>query len=467
MMVGHSGLCGSLLLAGLCVHHALAQEGTYEAEDMTLNGVTVGTEVAGYSGTGYVEGFDNETDSIGLSLTSAAVQLYDLSIIYAGIYGDKAATLVVNGAGSQVSLPATEEFTTLSAGKVLLEKGENTIEIQSNWGWYLLDAITLTPSAPRPPHDITTTPVSPNATADAKALLAYLGSTYGSKIISGQQDLESLNWITENIGKTPAILGVDLMDYTDSRISRGASSTDIADGLTFSVDSGGLVTLCWHWGAPVGLYDTPEHPWYSGFYTDATDFNLTTALSSPDNANYTLLLHDIDTVAVQLKSLSDAGVPVLFRPLHEAEGGWFWWGAQGAEPAKRLYHLLFERLTGYHGLGNLVWVWNSIDPEWYPGDEVVDIVSADTYVQGHGAMSGEYERLLELVGDKKMAAASEVGSIPSVEALKGYEAHWAWWCTWSGDYVTGGEWNSKEFLEGVLGDEYVITLEEVQGWRGE
>ncbi|KAK2773947.1 hypothetical protein FQN53_003916, partial [Emmonsiellopsis sp. PD_33] len=210
-MIGHTGLCGSLLLAGLCVHHALAQEGTYEAEDMTLNGVTVGTEVAGYSGTGYVEGFDNETDSIGLSLTSAAVQLYDLSIIYAGIYGDKAATLVVNGAGSQVSLPATEEFTTLSAGKVLLEKGENTIEIQSNWGWYLLDAITLTPSAPRPPHDITTTPVSPNATADAKALLAYLGSTYGSKIISGQQDLESLNWITENIGKTPAILGVDLM----------------------------------------------------------------------------------------------------------------------------------------------------------------------------------------------------------------------------------------------------------------
>ena len=99
-------------------------------------------------------------------------------------------------------------------------------------------------------------------------------------------------------------------------------------------------------------------------------------------------MHDIDTIAVQLKKLEAAGVPVLFRPLHEAEGGWFWWGAQGPDSAKKLWRVVYERLTVKHELRNLVWVWNSVKKEWYPGDDVVDIVSADTYSEGdHGVSS--------------------------------------------------------------------------------
>ena len=89
----------------------------------------------------------------------------------------------------------------------------------------------------------------------------------------------------------------------------------------------------------MGLYDNSTEPWYSGFYTAATDFNITKALADTTNANYTLLIKDIDTIAVQLKKLQSAGVPILFRALHEAEGGWFWWGAQGPEPAKKLYRI--------------------------------------------------------------------------------------------------------------------------------
>ena len=143
----------------------------------------------------------------------------------------------------------------------------------------------------------------------------------------------------------------------------------------------------WHWGAPVGLYDTEEHPWYSGFYTDATDFNIADALSDTTNANYTLLMQDIDSIAAELSKLQSAGAPVVFRPLHEAEGGWFWWGAQGPEPCKELYRILYDRLTNMHELNNLIWLWNSIDPEWYPGDDVVDMVSSDVYAQGHGVSS--------------------------------------------------------------------------------
>lgn len=151
--------------------------------------------------------------------------------------------------------------------------------------------------------------------------MKYLGSIYGKSILSGQQDQASLDWVTQNVGKTPAILGLDLMDYTESRTSRGASSTDVDKAISFS-KKGGIVTFCWHWGAPTGLYDSADQPWWSGFYTAATDFDVEKALRDTNNANYTLLMKDIDTVAVQLKKLQDAGVPVIWRPLHEAEGGW-------------------------------------------------------------------------------------------------------------------------------------------------
>jgi mannan endo-1,4-beta-mannosidase len=285
-------------------------------------------------GTGYVEGFSESTDKITFTVNVTESRLYDLNLIYNGPYGDKYTYVVLNNAGgSQVSLPSTTSWKTVPAGQVLLNQGINSIEIQSNWGWYLIDAITLAPSASRGPHNITTTPVNKNANADAKALLKYLGKVYGKNILSGQQDKASLDWVTSNTGITPAIIGVDLMDYTDSRTSRGASSIDVDHAISHAA-KGGIVTFVWHWGAPVGLYDTPEQRWWSGFYTAATDFNIETALADTTNANYTLLMHDIDTIAVQLKKLQDAGVPVLWRPLHEAEGGWFWWGAKGAEPCK-------------------------------------------------------------------------------------------------------------------------------------
>lgn len=229
-------------------------------------------------GTGYVEGFDEGTDKITFTVPATTSQLYDLKLVYNGPYGDKYTYVVLNGAGgSQVSLPSTTTWTTVSAGQVLLNAGSNTIEVQNNWGWYLIDSIILSPSPKRGAHKITTQPVSPNANADAKALLKYLGSIYGKNILSGQQDQASLDWVTANVGKTPAILGLDLMDYTESRISRGASSTDVDKAIAFN-KKGGIVSFVWHWGAPTGLYDNATQPWWSGFYTAATDFNLTTAL---------------------------------------------------------------------------------------------------------------------------------------------------------------------------------------------
>jgi mannan endo-1,4-beta-mannosidase len=87
-------------------------------------------------GTGYVTGFDEVTDKITFSANSDSVKLYDLSIRYAGIYGEKRTSVVLNGgASSEVYFPATEAFITIAAGQVLLDQGFNTIDIVSNWGW--------------------------------------------------------------------------------------------------------------------------------------------------------------------------------------------------------------------------------------------------------------------------------------------------------------------------------------------
>ncbi|KAK4187353.1 family 26 putative glycoside hydrolase [Podospora australis] len=440
---------------------------TYEAEDALLTGTTIDTAQAGFTGTGYVTGFDESTDKVTFTVSSPSQKLYDLSIRAAAIYGDKRTHVILNnGAASEVYFAASTSFQSVPAGQVLLHAGENTIDIVNNWGWYLIDSITLTPSAPRPPPQINANLNNPAANSDAKALYAYLRSIYGKKILSGQQELSWANWIAQQTGKTPALVAVDLMDYSPSRVERGTVGTAVEEAITHH-NRGGIVSVLWHWNAPVGLYDTEENKWWSGFYTRATDFDIAATLAAgPGNANYTLIIRDIDAIAVQLKRLQSAGVPVLWRPLHEAEGGWFWWGAKGPEPAKELWNLLYERLTVHHGLNNLIWVWNSVLPEWYPGDETVDILSVDVYAQGNGPMSTQFNELIELGKDKKMIAAAEVGAAPLPDLLQAYQANWLWFAVWGDSFINNVEWNSVETLNTIYNHEYVLTLDEIQGWRG-
>lgn len=97
---------------------------------------------------------------------------------------------------------------------------------------------------------------------------------------------------------------------------------------------------------------------------------------------------------------------------------------------------------------------------------MVDIVSADTYAQGdHGPISATYNSLLALTNDTKIIAATEVGSIMDPAQLKAYQADWVYFCVWSGDYISGGAWNSLEFVKKVYQDPYVLSLDGVQGWR--
>lgn len=207
-----------------------------------------------------------------------------------------------------------------------------------------------------------------------------------------------------------------------------------------------------------------EHPWYQAFYTKNTNFDVAYALANPSSFEYARLIADLDSIAVQLRKMSDIDVPVLWRPLHEASGGWFWWGAQGSGPFKQLWELMFHRFTQTHKLHNLIWVYTA-DPAahhgWYPGDSFVDVVGADVYQQAGSDFDGTWEVFRARFEGKKLIALSETGGIIVPDSLHTEKTMWSWFNTWDVTKynITAGEINR------VYNDPAVLTLDELPDWR--
>jgi mannan endo-1,4-beta-mannosidase len=163
--------------------------GTFEAEDAILNGTTVDSSATGYSGTGYVTGFTAAGNYLLFNISSPMTGLYDFVVSYSAPYGEKYTAVALNGASSgEVHFIETSNFTTASGGQLLLNEGYNTISFTTDWGWYLIDSITLSVSASPAPHQVSGSLNNPNATDAAKTLIQYLTSQYGKHILSGQQD---------------------------------------------------------------------------------------------------------------------------------------------------------------------------------------------------------------------------------------------------------------------------------------
>lgn len=80
-------------------------------------------------------------------------------------------------------------------------------------------------------------------------------------------------------------------------------------------------------------------------------------------------------------------------------------------------------------------------------------------------ISATYNSLLSLVNDTKIIAAAEIGSVMDPAQLKLYQADWVYFIVWSGDFISGGVWNTIDWLKSVYTSEYVLTLDEIQGWK--
>ncbi|KFY29182.1 hypothetical protein V493_02505 [Pseudogymnoascus sp. VKM F-4281 (FW-2241)] len=447
--------------------------GVAQAEDGIFNGVAAGSSLAGFSGTGYVEGFDVESDLLTFTLYSETRALYDVILGYAGVYGAKRTTMSVNGAGGgEVVLldtsTADSPWANATAGQVLLNAGNNTISFANGWGWYLLDALYVSPSPPPAPHQVTKVLVAPNPLPETQNLYNTLLAKYGSGIIfSGQAEMSGITWLEKNVGATPAIIGLDMMEYSPTRVEYGSVGKSVEEAIAFD-KRGGIVSFQWHWNAPSDLINNDTVPWWKGFYSYGTTFDLTAALADPAGSDYALILRDLDAIAFQLLRLQAAQVPVLWRPLHEADGTWFWWGNFGPESSKALYELMYKRFTQHHKLRNLIWVWNSVTPSWYPGNDIVDILSYDSYpaIGDHGPVGVQYQALIALCENKKMVTLPEVGSIPDPDILKAYHADWSYFVTWSDAYIESDTYNDLAFKKKVYGDPTVLKLKDLGNWKG-
>lgn len=296
------------------------------------------------------------------------------------------------------------------------------------------------------------------ASRQVHAMLDYLEHQRGKGLISGQVDLADAQWVQATTGRTPAILGLDFM-HTPKRM--GGETGDTLIAIDWFRKKHGLITYQWHWSSPSGAKDPG-----SGFYANKTDFNLAKALSEPDSPDYKGLIQDIDDVAHEFKKLADASVPVLFRPLHEAQGAWFWWGASGAESCKKLYRLMVDRITNFHRIHNIAWVWTAYpastgkgDPaDWYPGDDCVDIVVSD-----YNEKKQHFDELTQLTGGRKMVALAETMNAPDPARVM-EQTPWAYWVTWA-----RRDWNknSVEDMKRAMSSPLTITrdgLPDVSKW---
>jgi len=228
----------------------------------------------------------------------------------------------------------------------------------------------------------------------------------------------------------------------------------ISDAITWK-NNNGIVAICWHWRDPSRITDE--------FYTDRTSFD-PRKIFEPQSAEYAAMMRDMDIIANLLKELQAKDVPVLWRPLHEASGGWFWWGAKGPDACKKIWKIMFEKFTKEHGLNHLIWVWtseaNSAALDWYPGDDCVDVIGLDIYDQGnHGSQKLAFEELKRIYNGKKMLALSECGSIPAMIAMKKDNAIWSFYMPWYGEITKDPKWNTVSDWTNSLSDPDVITLE--------
>ncbi|BDI33778.1 mannan endo-1,4-beta-mannosidase [Capsulimonas corticalis] len=441
-----------------------------EAEKATLSGPVVAAARPGFTGSGYVTGFLNGSEKMSLTIPNARAGLYNVRIRYSA-QTIKGYDLVVNGVKtSAIFAPSGEKFASQDAGNVELRNGVNTVEIDYGWGHYDIDSIDLVPTTvPRlvmPPAAT----VDPKASAKTRALKAYLVGRYGLGTLSGQYDAADNKYLRDVAGKTAAIFGGDFIEYSPSRIAHGSKTKHETENMIAAGKGGQIVTMSWHWNAPAGLIDKMEtdshgkpvdHKWYRGFYTEATTFDFQKALADPKSPEYALMLRDIDTIAIQLKKMQAAGVPVLWRPLHEAEGGWFWWGSKGPEPFKKLWRLMYDRLTNHNNLHTLIWVYSSgTDPKWYPGDKYVDIVGVDQYPSDlRDTETGVWKNLLAQYAGRKPIALTEFGGVPDIPAMQRVGARWSYFVSWTNDL--GPKKNSKDEVKRIYSSPAVINADKL------
>jgi mannan endo-1,4-beta-mannosidase len=305
-------------------------------------------------------------------------------------------------------------------------------------------------------------PVNLKATEEAKELLYLLYLMKGRYTLAGQHNyLEGPDQYSEvvksMIGQTPALHGYEfgaIMNQSNEDIRKLRQK--VVDSAIQTHQKGGVVAITYHAHLP-GECACWEHVNNGGI--SQGEFK---QIITPGTDLHKLLLADLDEVAVYLKKLQAAHVPVLWRPYHEMNGGWFWWGKQ-AEYAQ-LWEIMYERFTKVHQINNLLWVWgpnapndhaDSFEP-YYVGPLRADVLTVDVYNKDY--KQSHHDQLWVLSGGKPIAIG-ENGELPDAELLNVDQRQYIWFMTWGSELE---EKNQLLDVQELYKSEKVLTIEKMK-----
>jgi len=302
--------------------------------------------------------------------------------------------------------------------------------------------------------------------AERKNVLAWIaGLPAQGKIMSGQMSWSdtTIEAINTNYGKYPALRGFDWFAQSDPTLT-----TDIQQWSA----SNGMVHLMYHMPNPFAS---------NAVYTNLTDGNWTNLVteSTTENTNWKVSL---DLMADTIQSLQDDRIIVLFRPFHEMNGTWFWWGSQNATAAQfqAAWVYMHNYMTTTKGLKNIIWIYGpNSDTDsgsvvnQYPGNDYVDMVSLDIYGSNLSNPAPTYAADLAAVSGGKPFAVAEYGgcnpsgcssggvnisgNIPS--NLPSGTTFWMNWESGAGNYF--GLDQSNAGTATIFTDPSVLTLDEM------
>lgn len=505
----------------------------YEAEEQSGVDASAITSDATYSYSGgkYVQVSKAMTFTVQVDETA----MYDIATqVLIHQYDWTTSVILVNGveAGSMLTTPRTCDSVYTITASAKMKAGENTITVGN--GAIGVDYVSVE-RHPDPVFNISSTPVTPGATEAAYKVLDFLKDNFGTKTISGMMISDQVfNYDYGNMkllkpgectpadsckysdaevawtgqtdiaefynrsGHYPAIGGFDMLFAAGGRHEEGWFKGYTENNLVMTEElwnKGGIPTFTWHWkvgedtifytqangyknaGCTEGATKTADNNTcfnYTKAFTDSTCKEINTSSEVYQN-----IISDVDIVSNYFLQLQEKDIAVVWRPLHEASGGWFWWGVASAECYVQLYRLVFDRMVNTNGVKNLLWVWNiNTDPTygydysalngaWYPGDEYVDIVAVDIYdpLLNHNSGANYYNKIISEVGTNKLIALSENGAIPDIDSIAEDKAYWSYWMTWSQTW--SGNFLDKtptDMWKKNLDDERIIALDDMPGW---
>jgi mannan endo-1,4-beta-mannosidase len=300
--------------------------------------------------------------------------------------------------------------------------------------------------------------VNPAATTAAQELLKYLYSLPGRAILSGQHNqMARMSTISDRVkditGKYPAMWGGE-WGFSDER-----HDTDnvkyrprFLDQIREHHAAGRVICVTYHQASP-----TVGEPceFEGGVICNISEADWDDILTDQTPLNRVWAAH-VDRLAEALKSVIE--VPIVFRPYHEMNGSWFWWGGE-PERFKALWAMTYDRFVHRHKLHNLLWAWTCDRPwegleAYYPGHDTVDILGTDIYPAQDRPETypQEWWDRMARIAEGRPIGLSEISELPTKEVFK--RQPYAWFMGWDGLIFSA---NSEEHLCEIYHWPHVIS----------